>query len=145
MAVLDWRTAGEVGVMLQSTALAMHRVLLAGGCWLKDRVGMRWGVLYQFFSGALALYVATTLTAPDMWWRDAVGATTVLLCAFLAISLTQRMVWELYFEQKRKIVVPRVVRDVVALAILSAAVLLILSVGFHIQIPGLLAGSGRSE
>jgi small-conductance mechanosensitive channel/CRP-like cAMP-binding protein len=142
MAVLDWRTAGEVGVLLPSTALAMHLVLLAGGRWLKERVGMRWGVLYQFFSGALALYVATTLTAPDMWWRDAVGATTVLLCAFLAISLTQRMVWELYFEQKRKIVVPRVVRDVVALAILSAAVLLILSVGFHIQIPGLLAGSG---
>ena len=142
MAVLDWRTAGEIGVLLPATALAMYLVLLAGGRWLKERVGMRWGVPYQLFSGALALYVAMTLTASDMWWRDAMGAATVLLCALLAISLTQRMVWELYFEQKRKIVIPRVVRDVVALAILSTAVLLILSVGFHIQIPGLLAGSG---
>jgi len=78
-------------------------------------------LLYQLFSGALALYGATALIAPDIWWRDAAGAATVLLCALLAISLTQRMVWELYFEQKRKIVVPRVVRDVVALAILSTA------------------------
>jgi small-conductance mechanosensitive channel/CRP-like cAMP-binding protein len=142
MAILDWKMAGEVGVLLPAMALAMYLVLLAGGRWLKQRAGMRWGVLYELFSGALALYVATTFTAPELWWRDAVGATTVLLSALLAISLTRRMVWELYFEQKRKIVVPRVVRDVVAMAILSTAVLLILSVGFHIQIPGLLAGSG---
>ena len=142
MAILNWKTAGEVGVLLPATALVVYLVLLAVGRWLKQRVGMRWGVLYELFSGALALYVATTLTTPDIWWRDVVGAATVLLSALLAISLTRRMVWELYFEQKRKIVVPRVVRDVVALAILGTAVLLILSVGFHIQIPGLLAGSG---
>ena len=142
MAVWDWKVVGEIGAMLPIIALVVYLVLLAVGRWLKQRVGVRWGLLYQFFSGALALYIALTLTIPEVWWRGTVGAATVLLCAMLVISLTQRMLWELHFEQRRKIMVTRVVRDVVALAILSTAVLLILSVGYHIRIPGLLAGSG---
>jgi small-conductance mechanosensitive channel/CRP-like cAMP-binding protein len=141
MAVLDWRTAGDVGAV-PIIALAVYLALLAVGRWVKQRVGVRWGAIYQLFSGALAAYVALTVAMPEVWWRGTIGAVTVFLCAALAVSLTQRMLWELHFEQRRKIVVPRVVRDVVALIILGVAVLLILSVGYHVRIPGLLAGSG---
>jgi small-conductance mechanosensitive channel/CRP-like cAMP-binding protein len=140
-AALDWRVVGEVSA-LPVIALIGYLVLLAAGRWVKHRVGVRWGVLYQLFSAALAVYVALTIATPDVWWRDTVGAVTVFLCGALAVSLTQRMLWELYFEQKRKIAVPRVVRDVLALAILGVTVLLILRFGYHLHIPGLLAGSG---
>ena len=132
----------DVVLLLLLTALTVYLLLLALGRWLKRRVAMRFGVLFQLFSAIVALYVALMVATPTLSWRGAVGALAVFSSVVVAIELIQRVVWELYFEQKRGTVVPRLVRDVVALGILLATVLLILSVGYHIQIPGLLAGSG---
>ena len=62
----------------------------------------------------------------------------------MVIALVDRYLWDLYFEQRRQIVIPKFLRELVALVIFLIALLFVLSVGYHAerQLRGLLADSG---
>ena len=64
----------------------------------------------------------------------------------MVIALVDRYLWDLYFEKRRQTVIPKFLRELVALVIFLIALLLVLSFGYHAetQLRGLLATSGAA-
>ncbi|MGI8891033.1 MAG: cyclic nucleotide-binding domain-containing protein [Chthoniobacterales bacterium] len=124
--------------------IATFIVTLWIGRLLKRRAGVRLGIFYQLFALALAFYAATWVYGLDLRWRNHFGAAVILLSTGLVIALVDRYVWDFYFEQRRQTVIPKFLREVVALVIFLVALLLVLSVGYNAEreLRGLLAGSG---
>jgi small-conductance mechanosensitive channel/CRP-like cAMP-binding protein len=129
-------------VMLPVTALVLYLIMLALGRGLKKSAQMRLGMLYQVFSAVVAVYGAVLLLAPTFTYLRELTATVALMAAVFLIALMQRLVWESYFHEKRQVHVPNVVRDFVALVLFLIALMAVLSFGYGVRIPGLLAGSG---
>ena len=121
-----------------------YLVMLAIGRFLKRRAGVRLGILFQLFCLTLAFYAALSLWSLRVPWRGHVGAVLVLLSTAVVVALLNRYLWDHYYEKQRKRVIPRLLRDTVALVIFLIALLLVLSVGYQAQsqLKGLLAGSG---
>lgn len=133
---------GGLAVMLPVAALILYLIMLALGRWLKKSAQMRLGFLYQVFSAVVAIYGAVLLIAPTFTYLRELTATVALMAAIFLIALMQRLVWESYFHEKRQVHVPNVVRDFVALVLFLIALMAVLSFGYGVRIPGLLAGSG---
>src|SRR6266404_2012161 len=119
--------------------IATFFITLTIGRLLKRRAGVRFGVFFQLFALALATYAAAWVYGMDFRWRNHVGAAVV-------IALVDRYLWDLYFEQRRQTVIPRFLRELVALIIFLIALLLVLSIGYHAEreLRGLLATSGAA-
>lgn len=119
-------------------------VALTLGRLLKRRAGVRFGVLYQLFSLALAFYSALAFYGVKADWRNHVGAAAVLLSTAVVVALLNRYVWDLYFEKRKQTPIPHFLREVVAMLIFLVVLLIILSVGYHAEgeLKTLLAGSG---
>lgn len=119
-------------------------VALTFGRLLKRRAGVRFGVLYQLFSLALAFYSALAFYGVKADWRNHVGAAAVLLSTAVVVALLNRYVWDLYFEKRKQTPIPHFLREVVGGIIFLIALLIVLSAGYHAegQLKTLLAGSG---
>ncbi len=117
---------------------------LAAGRLLKRRAGVRLGVFYRLFCLALAFYAATHVYGVQTTWRGHVGAAVVLLSTALIIGLLNRYVWDYYYETRRQVVIPKLLREFTGAVVLLIALLLVLSIGYHAetQLQGILAGSG---
>ena len=124
--------------------IATFFVTLSIGRLLKRRAGVRFGVFFQLFALALAFYAAVWVYGVDLTLRNHAGAVLTLLSAGVVIALVDRYLWDLYFEQRRQTVIPKFLRELVALIIFLVALLLVLSVGYHAesQLKWLLSGSG---
>src|SRR2546421_4489711 len=114
------------------------------GRFLKQRAGVRLGLLFRLFALILAFYDAIAVYGVHASWRNHVGAAVILLSTALVVALVNRYVWDLYFEKKRQTTIPQFLREVVGGIIFLAVLLLVLSYGYHAeaQLKGLLAGSG---
>lgn len=119
-------------------------VSLSLGRLLKRRAGVRLGIFFQLLSLTLAFYVALQLYGFQPPWRGHIGALLVLLGAIFLVSLLDRFLWDFYFERSRQTVIPKFLREVVALIVFLIALLIVLSVGYHAdkQLGRVLAGSG---
>ncbi len=119
-------------------------VTLSLGRLLKRRAGVPFGIFFQLFALALAFYAAVWVYGIDLRWRNHAGAALTLLSTGVIIALLDRYLWDLYFEQRRQTVIPKFLRELVALIIFLIALLLVLSVGYHAesQLKWLLSGSG---
>jgi branched-chain amino acid transport system substrate-binding protein len=117
---------------------------LTVGRFLKRRAGVRLGLLFRLFCLVLAFYAAIAVYGVHAPWRNHVGAAAILLSTALVVALVNRYVWDLYFEQKRQILIPHFLREVIGGIIFLVALLFVLSSGYHAeaQLKGLLAGSG---
>jgi small-conductance mechanosensitive channel/CRP-like cAMP-binding protein len=126
--------------------IATFFVALTVGRLLKRRAGVRFGIFFQLFALALAGYAAAWVFGMDFRWRNHVGAAVVLLSTAVVIALLDRYLWDLYFEQRRQTVIPKFLRELVALVIFLIALLLVLSFGYHAEreLRGLLATSGAA-
>jgi small-conductance mechanosensitive channel len=124
--------------------LATFFVALAIGRVLKRKAGVPLGILYQLFCLALAFYAALAAYGIQADWRNHIGAAAILLSTALIVALINRYVWDLYFERRKQTPIPHFLREVVALIIFLAALLIVLSVGYHAEreLKGVLAGSG---
>ena len=124
--------------------IATFFVTLSLGRILKRRAGVPFGIFFQLFSLALAFYAAAWMYGLDLRWRNHVGAALTLLSTGVVIALLDRYLWDLYYEQRRQTVIPKFLRELVALIIFLIALLLVLSVGYHAesQLKWLLSGSG---
>src|SRR5881392_1195944 len=119
-------------------------VALGIGRFLKNRAGVRLGLLFRLFSLILAFYAAIAVYGVHAPWRNHVGAAVILLSTALVVALVNRYVWDLYFEKKRQTPIPHFLREVIGGIIFLVALLFVLSSGYHAeaQLQGLLAGSG---
>lgn len=126
--------------------IATFFITLTIGRLLKRRAGVRFGIFFQLFALALATYAAAWVYGMDFRWRNHVGAAVALLSTAVVIALVDRYLWDLYFEQRRQTVIPRFLRELVALVIFLVALLLVLSIGYHAEreLRGLLATSGAA-
>ena len=124
--------------------IATYLVVLWIGRYLKRRAGVRLGVVFQFFCLTLALYTALGVYGLKATWEGHVGSLLVLLAAVVVSALVDRWLWDYYWEQRRKTIIPRLMRDSVAALIFLVALILVLSIGYRAdtQLKGLLAGSG---
>src|SRR5438046_3214892 len=124
--------------------LATFFVTLGTGRFLKNRAGVRLGLLFRLFSLILAFYAAIAVYGVHAPWRHHVGAVAILLSTALVVALVNRYVWDFYFEKKRQTPIPHFLREVVGGIIFLIVLLFILSYGYHAetQLKGLLAGSG---
>src|SRR5437016_11349769 len=114
------------------------------GRFLKQRAGVRLGLLFRLFCLTLAFYAAIAVYGVHAPWRHHVGAAAILLSTALVVALVNRYVWDLYFAKKRQTTIPHFLREVVGGLIFLLVLLLVLSYGYHAeaQLKGLLAGSG---
>src|SRR5205807_5249257 len=114
------------------------------GRFLKQRAGVRLGLLFRLFCLILAFYAAIAVYGVNASWPNHVGAALILLSTAVLVALINRYVWDFYFEKKRQTAIPHFLREVVAGIIFLIALLLVLSYGYHAeaQLKGLLAGSG---
>ena len=119
-------------------------VTIAIGRLLKRRAGVGLGLLYQLFCLTLAFYAAIAVWGVHASWRNHVGALLSLLSTVVVVALVNRYVWDFYFEKRRRVAIPHLLRETVALLIFLIALVLVLSVGYHAEaeLKGLLAGSG---
>ncbi len=126
--------------------IATFLVTLAIGRLLKRRAGVPFGIFFQLFALTLAAYTSAWVYGLDLHWRNHMGAALVLLSTAVVIALVDRYLWDLYFEQRRQTVIPKFLRELVALVIFLIALLLVLSFGYHAetQLRGLLATSGAA-
>ena len=124
--------------------IATFFITLSIGRVLKRRAGVRFGVFFQLFALTLAFYAALWVYGIDLRYRNHVGAALTLLSTGVVIALIDRYLWDLYFEQRRQTVIPKFLRELVALVIFLVALLLVLSIGYHAQsqLTWLLSGSG---
>ena len=111
--------------------LATFFLTLTLGRFLKRRAGVRFGLFFQLFALALAFYGAAWVYGMDMRWRNHAGAAVTLLSTAVVIALVDRYLWDLYFEQRRQIVIPKFLRELVALVIFLVALLFVLSIGYN--------------
>src|SRR6266705_4705786 len=114
------------------------------GRFLKQRAGVRLGLLFRLFCLTLAFYAAIAVYGVHAPWRHHVGAAAILLSTALIVALVNRYIWDFYFEKKRQTNIPHFLREVVGGIIFLIVLLFILSYGYHAetQLKGLLAGSG---
>jgi small-conductance mechanosensitive channel/CRP-like cAMP-binding protein len=119
-------------------------VTLGIGRFLKNRAGVRLGLLFRLFSLIVAFYAAITVYGVHAPLRHHVGAAAILLSTALIVALVNRYVWDFYFEKKRQTPIPHFLREVVGGIIFLIVLLFVLSYGYHAetQLKGLLAGSG---
>src|SRR6266436_2536797 len=124
--------------------LATFFVTLGIGKFLKNRAGVRLGLLFRLFSLIVAFYAAIAVYGVHAPWRHHIGAAAILLSTALVVALVNRYVWDFYFEKKRQTPIPHFLREVVGGIIFLIVLLFVLSYGYHAetQLKGLLAGSG---
>ncbi len=142
---MPWLIPNERSQRSRSSSLTFL-ITLALGRLLKRRAGVPFGIFFQLFALTLAFYAAAWVYGLDLHWRNHVGAALVLLSTAVVIALVDRYLWDFYFEQRRQTVIPKFLRELVALVIFLIALLLVLSFGYHAetQLRGLLATSGAA-
>ncbi len=127
---------------LFGAVLAIYLVAVALGRLLKRLFKARLGLVYQIFCIAFALYLAMVFIAPHLPVMRDLGAVAALTGAGVLVRLLDQFFWRWFFEEKHKIPIPKFIREVAAVIVLLAAVLMVLDFGYGKQIPNLLAASG---
>ena len=135
---------GQRALMTVVAFLATYFIALTIGRLLKRRAAVRLGILFQLFALTLAFYTALRVYGVRADWPNHIGAAVALLSTALVVALINRYVWDYYYETKRQIVIPKLLREFTAAVIFLIALLLVLSIGYQAQteLKGILAGSG---
>jgi small-conductance mechanosensitive channel len=135
---------GQRALMTVVAFFAAYFITLTIGRLLKRRAAVRLGVLFQLFALTLAFYAAVRVFGVRAEWPNHVGAAVTLLSTALIVALINRYVWDYYYETRRQITIPKLLREFTAAVIFLVVLLLVLSIGYRAQtqLTGLLAGSG---
>src|SRR5207302_8694545 len=112
-------TAAEKGLILVVSALAFYLIAVGLGRWMK-RAGVRLGMAYQLFAIAISLYLPLKIfqfdfTLGPLDLQRELKTAAILLGALFLAALTQRYLWEFYFHEKKRIEIPKFLRELAAL------------------------------
>ena len=127
---------------LFGAVLVIYLSAVALGRLLKRLFKARLGLVYQIFCITIALYLAMVIIAPHLPLMRDLGAAAALTGAGVLVRLLDQFFWRWFFEEKHKIPIPKFIREVAAVIVLAAALLMVLDFGYGKQIPNLLAASG---
>ena len=132
---------GRLGEAL-AVGLGLYLLLFGTGKLFKYRVGTRLGVIYQLFSAVFAAYSANALLHTGLPFTRELGALASVLGVGVLVRLLDQYFWRWYFEGRRKVPVPKFIREVTGLLLFVVTILLIVQFGYGKPVPGLLAASG---
>jgi len=127
-------------------ALLIYLATAALGRFLKRRAGVHLGVMYKLFGAGLALYIPIKLlrwdrgSDPYELYRD-LDAACILLGVVFILSLLKRYLWEYYFGEKRRVEIPKFLREIFSALFFCVALLLVASRIYGIQPSGVLFSS----
>jgi small-conductance mechanosensitive channel/CRP-like cAMP-binding protein len=138
----DFLPSGYKGVLLVLSVPGLYCLMVLLGRYLKRRHGVKLGYLHHLFSLGVAIWIPAALFDLDFPSRQHVGAITVLLGAIFVIALVDRYVWDLYFQQRHHVRVPKFLSEVARLTIVLVAIFLVLDIGYKQTIHGLLIAPG---
>lgn len=120
----------------------LYCLMVVLGRRLKRQHGVRLGYLYHLFSLSLAVWAAEHLFDVRMSYRRELGVLTTVLGALFLIALVDRYVWELYFQQRHRVKVPKFLSDLVRLVIVVVAIFVVLQFGYGHTVKELLIAPG---
>ena len=132
----------RTALLLALTIPLVYLAMVAFGRWLKRRLGVQLGLMYQLFAVALAVYLSTEWRKVDFPFSEHLAPALIVLGTFFLIALMRRFLWEYYFQNRRQIQIPKFFSQVAALLIFLVVLISVFHVRYGIKIPGLLAGSG---
>ena len=135
-------TEGYKDVVVILAVPGLYSLMVLAGRRLKRRHGVRLGWLYHLFSLSLAVYVPALLLDLNWTFLRHLGAAVVVLGACVIIALVDRYLWELYFQQRHRVKVPKFLTEVVGVLILIIAIFLVLQIGYDLSINALLIAPG---
>ena len=133
---------GYRGLVLVLAVPALYCLLVLSGRQLKRRHGVRLGWLYHLFALSLAFYLPAVILGFPWSFLHHLGAAVILLTATVIIPIVDRYVWELYFQGRHGVLVPKFLTEVMRFVILAVAVFLVLEFVYDQTIRGLLIAPG---
>ena len=109
----------------------LYVLLMAFGRMLKKRTGIQLGFGFRVFCMAIAFYVSMSYAqlnpiVGSFDIRRAMGALSVVFGASVLSAVMRRYVWELYFERKRHMPLPKLLRQLADLFVFVVACVLVL-------------------
>jgi small-conductance mechanosensitive channel/CRP-like cAMP-binding protein len=135
-------TEGYKDLILVLAVPGLYCLMVLAGRRLKRHHGVQLGWVYHLFSLGLALYVPALLLNLNWPFLRHLGAAVIVLGTFVLIAVVDRYLWELYFRQRHRVKVPKLLTEVARFIILIVAVFLVLQVGYDQSIKGLLIAPG---
>jgi small-conductance mechanosensitive channel/CRP-like cAMP-binding protein len=133
---------GYRDVILVLSVPGLYCIMLLAGRRLKRKHGVKLGLLYHLFSLAIAIYFPARLLELQWEFLLHLGAATIVLGACVVIALIDRYIWDIYFRQRHKVTVPKVLTEVARMVVLLVAVFFVLEFFYHQSIKGLLIAPG---
>src|SRR5664279_638543 len=135
-------TEGYKDLILVLAVPGLYCLMVLVGRRLKRQHGVRLGWLYHLFSLSLAVYLPALLLKLNWTFLRHLGAAAVILGACVLIALVDRYLWELYFQQRHRVKVPKFLTEVVGVLILIIAIFLVLQIGYDQSFNALLIAPG---
>src|ERR1035437_7316872 len=115
-------TEGYRDLILVLAVPGLYSLMVLAGRRLKRQHGVRLGWLYHLFSLSVAVYVPALLLKLNWAFLRHLGAAAVVLGACVFIALVDRYLWELYFQQRQRVKVRKVLTEVLGVIILLIAI-----------------------
>ena len=138
--------ASELALCYLAASFLIYILLVGLGRMLKRRAAIRLGAAYQLLALVLAIYLPFELFQenPDFPGLMHLRAAAILLGSIFLLALVRRYLWEEYFEKTQRIVIPKLLRDLVAIMVFVICVIFVVTVIYKKgdALTGLLAGSG---
>jgi small-conductance mechanosensitive channel/CRP-like cAMP-binding protein len=127
-------------------APVIYLLMVLIGRGLKRGAGVQLGVMYKFFGASLALYIPMKVLRWDYGQhpyelRRDLRALVVLLGVIFGLSLMRRFLWEIYFGEKRRMEIPKFLREIFSAILFCVALLLVVSRVYDIPPSGLVLSS----
>ncbi|HVM49046.1 MAG TPA: mechanosensitive ion channel family protein [Candidatus Acidoferrum sp.] len=135
-------TEGYKDLILVLAVPGLYCLAVLAGRRLKRAHGVRLGWIYHVFALALAVYVPAILLNLNWAFLRHLGAAVIVLGSFVLMALVDRYIWDLYFQQRHRVQVPKLLTEVMRFVILIVAVFFVLKVGYDQSIKGLLIAPG---
>jgi small-conductance mechanosensitive channel len=135
--------APEIQVLLFALSVpGLFCLMLLLGRWLKRQHGVQLGWLYHPFALGVAVYLSGVILRLHWPFLYHANWATVIFGSVFLIALVDRYLWEFYFKQQHNVEVPKFLVEVLRLVILLLAFFVVLRVGYHQSINGLLIAPG---
>lgn len=137
-------------LMMVVAVAVLYCLMLVLGRRLKRSHGVRisdW--TYHAFALCFSIYAPAKLLglrlmmpigSQNIPFRQACGAGLCLFGALVLIALVDRFVWDLHFQQRQQVKVPKFLSELVTMLILAVSVIVIIEFVFHLDIKGVVIG-----
>jgi small-conductance mechanosensitive channel/CRP-like cAMP-binding protein len=126
----------------------IYLCMVTMGRLLKRQARVQLSVMFKFFSAVLAIYVpmrALGWTDRDQPYEPALdhdlSAACILLGVIFVLSLLKRYLWEFYFGEKRKMQIPKFLREIFSALFFIAAFMVVLSRIYGVEPSGVVLSS----